>query len=89
VQFRLSATPPDPRPRIDRLTAESVKGIPVPIRELSGEDADFEPYFNVPIADFTTDPRHREAAQRLWAIVRPAGDPKKQAPTKVEKTLPF
>jgi len=89
VQFRLSATPPDSRPRIDRLTAESVKGIPVPIRELSGQDADFEPYFNVPIADFTTDPRHRQAAERLWAIVRPPGDPRKQAPTKVEKTLPF
>ena len=63
------------------------------MRRLTAEEGEeLRPYFDVPTADFRTDARHREAAAKMWSVMRPAAQPKdaaKKAPVEFEPTLPF
>jgi hypothetical protein len=57
VTFYVPPEPPKPQPLVGQLTAQAVKGLGLPLRTLAADDeAAFRPYFDVPVADFQTDP---------------------------------
>ena len=91
--FWLSNVKLDPPPRVDNFTAANVEVTGLPVRRLSEGDVDeFKPYFDVPLPDFNSDARHRQAAGKVWSLMRPAepakDSPKKEQP-KFEPTLEF
>jgi len=81
VTFYVPPEPPKPQPLVGQLTAQAVKALGLPLRTLTADDeAAFRPYFDVPVADFQTDPRHRQAAMKLWSLLQEKGEEKKFEP---------
>jgi hypothetical protein len=92
VAMRMAQEPLKPPPRLEKFTAAAVEASGLPLRRLGSDDPESElrPYFDVPVADFYADPRHRQAAEKLWMILRPPpAGAKPQEPGKFQKTLPF
>jgi hypothetical protein len=92
VALRMAQEPLKPPPRVENFTAAAVEASGLPLRRLGADDPDSElrPYFDVPVADFYADPRHRQAAEKLWMILRPPpAGVKPQESGKFQKTLPF
>jgi hypothetical protein len=92
VALRMAQEPLNPPPKVENFTAAAVEASGLPLRRLGAEDpeAELRPYFDIPVADFYADPRHRQAAEKLWTILRPPpAGVKPQDSGKFEKTLPF
>jgi hypothetical protein len=93
VGFWLAPNPIKPPPRVEKLTAANIEATGLAVRRLTVEDEDeLRSFFSVPLPDFRTDPRHRQASQKIWSVMRPDQSPKddaKKGPAKFEPVVPF
>jgi hypothetical protein len=92
VGFWVHPEPLKPPPRVEKLTVANIEATGLSVRRLTAEDEqELQPYFNVPIADFRSDPRHKQAAQKIWSVMRPDDSAKdaRKGPAKFETTVPF
>jgi hypothetical protein len=93
VGFWLATDPIKPPPRVEKLTAANLQATGLAVRRLTVDDEkELAPYFSVPLPNFLSDPRHRQASQKIWSVMRPdppSKDDTKKGPSKFEPVVPF